>query len=112
MKCSYVKPSGKKYRSLHRKEYFICHTSYVPEKFKHSSKIPRKKMENFRSSAKLTHSCPSSIELVEKEGRYKAILFTPHVGHECSLKHINLSTLERAQIAGLLKSIIIVLLIF
>lgn len=104
MQCFYLKPSGVKTRTNHKKEYFICHRSYLPHKYRHSTAMPSKKLKGPEGSSKLAHSCPSTIELVERDGHYKATIFLPHFGHQCSLKHINLSTVERAQIAGMFKS--------
>ncbi|XP_068087050.1 uncharacterized protein [Anabrus simplex] len=46
--------------------------------------------------------CPSTLELREHTDSelFEATLFTPHIGHECSLTYLNLSKGERAEIAG------------
>lgn len=102
MKCFYCKPTGTKKRSNYQKEYYICHRSYVQEKYKSFTYATTSKVQSAQGFVKLMYSCPSTIEVIVKEDHHKVTIFTPHIGHDCSLKHLNLSALERTQIAGLL----------
>lgn len=100
MKCCYVKQTGIKASNIRQRSYYICHRSYVVEKYKNCTETKLKKCAKSSGSVKEEYSCTSNIKLIKENGRYKATLFTPHIGHECTLKHINLSDFERAQIAG------------
>lgn len=51
---------------------------------------------------KLNYACPSTLELINtKNGQFEGVLYTPHIGHDCSLKFINLTKTERTQIVGI-----------
>lgn len=99
MKCSYVQATGKKIN----KTYYICHRSVVSQSYKFTSlaQDSQKKLIKSQGLTKYAYTCPSTMTLIETAGKYKATLFTPHFGHECSLKHIHLTKAERRQIAGL-----------
>ncbi|VEN58512.1 unnamed protein product [Callosobruchus maculatus] len=93
LKCSYVKATGIKNGKL---MYFNCHRS-----FKHTT--PRILSETqikqcAQSNLKLDVTCPSRI--LYDQINNKAVLSLPHLGHVNDLKYINLTKLERAEIAA------------
>lgn len=100
LRCSYIQASGSRPTNNGNKTYFICHRSFIPKLYKASTQVVKTKHTKSQGSAKSNFACPSTMELVETNGTFKAKLFLPHLGHECALRHLNLTKMERTAIAG------------
>ncbi|VEN39545.1 unnamed protein product [Callosobruchus maculatus] len=100
MKCAYVKTTGNKSWKNTEKVYYICHRSHVQRSYRYAPQEEQHKMEKSQGSAKASVTCPSTLDVTLGKQQLNAVLYFPHVGHTCSLAHINLTKTERKHIAG------------
>lgn len=112
MQCVYVKISGSKGSGTKQKTYYVCHRSFKSDRYTSTSQNDRQKLLKSQGFMKMSVTCPSSLELISDENKFKATLFTPHIGHKGGLKHLNLNKNERKQIAGMLNFCFIWVLCF